>query len=142
MPADPPPACPRSQSSGDAPTKLGLRGHLVREGLAYRLFNGDPMTQMPDSIVRTADTPLATLVGPWVSLERTRRLAEDVFIHRSGIPDGWSHWPDPSTIGIPNYYAWVYYALAQSAALRGNGAEVERFTERGEAWALLGDLRN
>ena len=98
------------------------------------------MTEMPDGIVRTAETSLATLIGPWVSFERTRRLVEEVFVYRTGIPDDWDHWPDPSTIGIPNYYAWVYYALAQVAALEEDGPEMIRFTERAEAWALLGNL--
>ncbi len=125
-------------SSGDAPTRLGLRDHLVRQGLAYRVFDGDPATEPPEGAVRTAGTPLEVVIGPWVDVPRTRRLAEEVFIHRTGIPDAWDHWPDHSTLGIPNYYAWVYYALAQAAAIEGDSESLERFTERAEAWSLLG----
>ncbi len=125
-------------SSGDAPSRLGLREHLIRQGLAYRLYDGDLSVEAPPGVVRTAGTPLEVVIGPWVDVPRTRTLAEDVFMHRTGIPDEWDHWPDHSTIGIPNYYAWVYYALAQAAAIQGDAQAVERFTERAEAWSLLG----
>jgi len=124
-------------SSGNAPTSLGLRDQLIRQGLAYKVFDGDP-TEMPAHVVRTAGTPLETIIGPWVDVERTRRLAEEMFVHRTGIPDDWSHWPDAATIGIPNYYAWVYYALAQAAVVQGDAEAVDRFTERAEAWIRLG----
>ena len=125
-------------SSGDAPTRLGLRNHLVREGLAYRVFDGNPATELPASIVRTENPGQPTVIGPWVDYEHTRRLAEEIFVHREGIPDAWAHWPDRSTIGIPNYYVWVYYALAQAALNEGDDEAMRRFTERAEAWAILG----
>ena len=78
------------------------------------------------------------ITGPWLDVERTRTLAEDVFIHRSGIPDDWNHWPDRSTVGIPNYYAWVYTALGQ-AALQDDEQELRfEYEERLIAWQTLG----
>ena len=76
--------------------------------------------------------------GPWLNVERTRRLVDDAFMHRSGIPDEWVRWPDRSTIGIPNYYAWAYFALYQAALQAGTPDEAERVLSRGEAWATLG----
>ena len=59
-------------------------------------------------------------------------------MHRTGLPDGWKHWPDASTIGIPNYYAWVYVALAQASMQSADNEAVTRYQERAEAWTALG----
>ncbi|HSG49940.1 MAG TPA: hypothetical protein VLA43_19105, partial [Longimicrobiales bacterium] len=72
----------------------------------------------------------------WMRQDRTRALAEEVFMHRGGIP-AWDHWPDHSTVGIPNYYAWVYFALAQAAAGVDDEA-MERYRRLGEEWSVLG----
>ena len=73
-----------------------------------------------------------------MDVERTRILAEEVFVHRTGIPDQWNHWPDRSTIGIPNYYAWVFAALAQAALQADDEERKLRYEDRLVAWQTLG----
>ena len=126
-------------TSGSAASAFGLRSHVIRQGLAFRLWPGDPAEQEGRGVWRNTDiSPLTGVVGPWVDMERTRLLAEQVFIHRSGIPDEWEYWPDWSTLGIPNYYAWVYYALYLDADQRGDAAARQRYQERFAAWNRLG----
>jgi hypothetical protein len=62
---------------------------------------------------------------------------DDVFEHGGGIPY-WDHWPDHATIGIPNYYAWAYWGLAQAALDRGDEEAMERYQRLAEDWTLLG----
>ncbi len=123
-------------SSGNAATSLGLDGYLIRHGLAFKLNNG--ALEESDTVVRMAETPYVAITGPWVDMERTRVLADEVFVHRTGLPEGWSHWPDQATIGIPNYYAWAYLALAQAALQRADSTGLARYQERSEAWTELG----
>ncbi len=128
-------------SSGDAPTSLGLEGRLLRQGLAYKLMLETPSEDsLPPGVMSLGNTELAGLIGRWLDLERTERLLEDGFVHRSGIPDEWEHWPDIPSIGIPNYYSWSYYAMAQASALRGDNEGLDHFQERAEAWGRLGAL--
>jgi hypothetical protein len=126
-------------SSGNSAASLGLSPYLIREGLAFRVNPGPVETSgPPDAVPIPPDSPLVTVTGDWVRMDRTRKLAREVFIHRSGIPD-WDHWPDHATIGIPNYYAWVYYALLQGEALStGDQERMEAYRSEGDRWALLG----
>ena len=123
-------------SSGSAAQSLGLVPYLVREGLAFRLNPGPPDLTVGNELIE--EPQLIPVTGPWLDVERTETLVERVFIHRSGIPDQWPHWPDRSTIGIPNYYAWVYAALAQVALQRGDGELQSEYEERLTAWQNLG----
>ena len=125
-------------SSGNAATTLGLDDYLVRQGLAFKLSNGPPAEVGGDDVVVMNPTAYSSVIGDYVDLPRTSTLLEDVFVHRGGIPDAWSHWPDEATIGIPNYYAWTYLSLAQAALQRGDDDARQRFQERTEAWSLLG----
>ena len=123
-------------SSGNAATELGVQPYLVRHGLAHRFVNADPGAT-PSGVVRIGDTPLRPIIGPAIDVARTELLLEQVFVHRSDLPD-WDHWPDHSTIGIPNYYAWAYYGLAQAAAQRDDGERMESFRRKADLWAELG----
>ena len=126
-------------TSGNAATTLGLDETLVREGLAFRLNDGPlSSTEPPSGVVETAQSPLAAVTGPWINVDRTELLLDSVFVHRGGVPDEWSHWPDRSTLGIPNYYAWAYYSVAQGALQNGEQERMERARARGDAWADLG----
>jgi hypothetical protein len=109
--------------------------YLVRHGLAFRLYPGPPDSSPRNILLE--DPQLVPVTGPWLDVERTRLLAQDVFMHRTGIPDGWSHWPDRSTIGIPNYYAWVFAALAQGALQSGDDDVRTTYEERWLAWQTL-----
>jgi len=124
-------------SSGNAASSLGVNPYLVRQGLAFRLSNGPP-SELSEGIVSTAGSPYSTVTGDHVDVPRTGTLVNEVFVHRGGIPDAWGHWPDQSTIGIPNYYAWTYLSLAQAAAQAGDAEALERFQERAQAWTVLG----
>jgi hypothetical protein len=125
-------------SSGNAASALGLDAYLVRQGLAFKLSPAPLQQAVPEGVMRMAQSPYVTVIGDWLDVPRTRALADEVYIHRTGIPDGWKHWPDESTIGIPNYYAWVYLALTQAAMQSADDESVNRYQERAEAWTALG----
>jgi len=125
-------------SSGSASQTLGLEDAVIRQGLAFRLWNGDLGEGAPEGVVPMNDPSLRPVTGPWLDVPRTRRLLRDAFVHRSGIPDAWTRWPDRSTIGIPNYYAWAWYGLYQAALQGGDQEAGTEALERGEAWARLG----
>ena len=123
-------------SSGSAARDLGVVPYLVRHGLAFRLSPGPPDLNSRNILLE--DPQIIPVTGAWLDVERTRTLAEEVFLHRTGIPDEWSHWPDRSTIGIPSYYAWVFAALAQSALQSGEDEQRRAYEERLIAWQTLG----
>ena len=83
------------------------------------------------------DAGLMPVTGPWLDEERTRTLVDSVFVHRGGIPDEWAYWPDRSTIGIPNYYAWAYAALVQSAIQSDDQSSAAPYEDRLIAWQAL-----
>ena len=126
-------------SSGGAASELGVRPHVMRQGVAFRLWPGSPAELSDAGVIRNPAVDLRSiLVGPWVDVARTRTLAEDVFIHRSGLPD-WAEWKDKSTIGIPRYYSWVYHALVTHAERVGDQEAAEEYRAHADAWARLGD---
>ncbi|MDH3222508.1 MAG: hypothetical protein OEO23_02235, partial [Gemmatimonadota bacterium] len=126
-------------SSGSAAAAFGLSPFIVRQGVAFRLWEHDPGEDAERGIVLNTDTsPLAGVVGPWIDSPRTTQLVDDVFMHRGGLPDEWEYWPDRSTIGIPNYYAWAYYGLYQDAIRRGDLEDEARFQARTGEWTRLG----
>ncbi|MYA11653.1 MAG: DUF2723 domain-containing protein [Gemmatimonadetes bacterium] len=126
-------------SSVRAPSELGVRPYVIRQGLAFRLWPGNPAELAGSGVIRNQTVDIYTnVVGPWVDVVRTRTLAYDVFIHRSGLPE-WAEWKDKSTIGIPNYYSWVYRALLEHARQTGDEEAIEEYRSRTEAWARLGD---
>jgi hypothetical protein len=126
-------------SSGNAAASLGLGSYLVRQGLAFKLNPGalDPAEPPSGFVPMPASSPLNQVTGDWVDVPRTAALVEEVFVHRSDLP-AWDHWPDHSTLGIPNYYAWSYYALAQAAAVGGDEEAIESYRTLGERWSVLG----
>ena len=85
-----------------------------------------------------ADPAQVSGVGVWMDTERTRTLVDEVFIHRGGVPDEWDYWRDPSSRGIPTYYALAYFALYREANLRGDSATANRMLQRMDAWSALG----
>ena len=93
---------------------------------------------LPEGVVELPPTEYTSVLGLMVNAPRSTQLIWEVYMHRGGLPDEWAHWPDQSTIGIPNYYAWSYYALFQAAALAGDEEEAAKNRERGDAWGILG----
>jgi hypothetical protein len=125
-------------SSGNAATSLGLDRYLVRQGLGFKLHPGPlPETAPAGVIAMPESSPLNRVTGDWVDAPRTIVLMDSVFMHRGGIPD-WEHWPDASTVGIPNYYSWGYYALAQSYYVQDDTTMLEHYRELGDSWSFLG----
>ena len=125
-------------SSGNAALALGVEPYLVRQGLAFRLHNGELTEEADTGFTRMQESPYTPVVGDWVDAERTQTLLDDVFVHRTGIPDAWTHWPDIATIGIPNYYAWSYLAVVQVAIQETDQESLDRYQDRAEAWSRLG----
>ncbi len=125
-------------SSGNAAQSLGVQPYLVRHGLAFKLHNGPVAESGDPTIVRMEQSPYTSVIGEWIDVDRTGTLVDEVYIHRSGIPDAWDHWPDIATIGIPNYYAWTYLALVQVAVQQGDQDALARYQERAQAWSQLG----
>jgi hypothetical protein len=123
-------------SSGNASASLGLQSYLVRQGLAFRLNDGPPTDE--EGFMAMEPSPYSPVIGEWVDVTRSSQLLDEVFTHRSGIPDEWSHWPDHATIGIPSYYAWAYLALTQAALQADDQPALDRYQERAEAWSVLG----
>ena len=125
-------------SSGNAAAELGVSQYLVRHGLAFKLSNGPPTEGGLEGVMQMAPSAYSAVVGPWVDIPRTEALIDNVFMHRTGIPDDWSHWPDRATVGIPNYYAWGYLSLVQAAIQANDQEMLQRYQERAEAWTILG----
>ena len=94
--------------------------------------------ELPPSVHRLEPSPYSSVTGDWIDVERTRTLLADVFIHREGLPHDWDHWPDIATLGIPNYYGWVYLALGQAAYQAGDSTSFEEYQAAAQAWLDLG----
>jgi hypothetical protein len=123
-------------SSGNAAISLGVQPYLVRQGLAFKLHNG-PLEEVA-AYTELQQSPYVPVTGAWVDDGRTSVLLDDVFVHRGGIPHEWDHWPDIATIGIPNYYSWVYLAVVQSSLQKGDASAMDRYQSEAEAWSSLG----
>ncbi len=125
-------------SSGNAASALGVNDYLVRQGLAFKLHNGPLPDSADPGIIHMQQSPYRAVTGDFVDVPRTAVLVDSVFVHHTGIPDAWGHWPDQSTIGIPNYYLWAYLALAQAAIQNQNEQKARYYQERAQAWMTLG----
>jgi len=119
-----------------ATTASGLREHVVREGVAFRLWPGDPADALQRDL-QPIDGDLAGITGAWVDMEKTRVLLDEVFIHRTGLPDEWEFWPDMPSVGISAYYGWAHLALYSGALLRNDATTANQQVARYEAWARL-----
>jgi hypothetical protein len=126
-------------TSGTGAGELGLEEYLIRQGLAMKL-NPGPITveTLPAGVdPLPPQSALSMVTGLFVDSPRTAKLVDSVFVHRSGLPN-WKHWPDPSTLGIPNYYAWAYWALAEAAQAHQDEPTSRKYQAAAEAWSLLG----
>ncbi len=106
-------------SAGSPSAAFGINRQVLRQGLAFQLRPEGAEELASLGFVQNRDsTTIAGLLGAWLDTGRTRLLADRVFEHHSGIPDEWEYWPDRSTRGIPNYYAWMYQSLWQDPDLQ------------------------
>jgi len=124
-------------SSGNAASQLGLTPYLIRQGLAFRLHDGVPDAEAMEGVVELPYSAFSGVTGLFVDVQRTRTLASETFMHRSGLPDEWPRWPWRAVLGIPSYYSWVHYSLYQSAVMEEDPEEAEHQLDRAEAWARL-----
>ncbi|MBI4410603.1 MAG: hypothetical protein HY561_12895, partial [Gemmatimonadetes bacterium] len=120
--------------------KLNLTGHLIRQGVAFKLNNGPVQPDPARGIIAMPpeNNPMAGITGLFLDLPRTDSLVWNVFLHRGGIPDRWTRWVDPATQGIPYYYAYTHFAAAQGHELLGHADQVQKHMERAQAWVALG----
>ena len=117
--------------------RIGLRGHLLRQGVALKLVNG---TIEPDAEAGIIALPQNLQVaGGYIDLPRTDTLLWDVFVHRGGIPDDWEFWPEPSTTNIPWYYLYAHYAAYAAHTMLEQQEQADRHLERFEAWRELAE---
>jgi hypothetical protein len=126
-------------SSGNAASDLGVNGYLVRQGLAFKLHNGPLPDSTDPGVMKMEESPYVAVTGNWVDVPRTEKLLDHVFEHHTGIPDKWGHWPDRSTIGIPNYYLWAYLAVTQGEIQKGDEKKAHYYQQRAQAWSTLGN---
>ena len=121
--------------------RIGLRPHLLRQGLALKLVNGPLEPDAEQGIVAIPQSVQVQVPGGYVDLPVTDTLLWDVFVHRGGIPDEWEFWPEPSTTNIPWYYLYTHYAAYAAHLLKGEDEEAARHLERFEAWRELTEAR-
>jgi hypothetical protein len=124
-------------SSGNSADQLGLRPYLVRHGLAYKVNPGIPDPETQDDLVALPASQFVGLTGVWLEAERTRTLAEEVYVHRNGLPLEQELWRYRAVLGVPSYYAWVHYALFAWQQAEGRTMEAEASLTLADAWARL-----
>jgi hypothetical protein len=117
--------------------RIGLREHLVRQGVALKVNNG-PLVPDPEAGIYPVPE-MIQVPERFIDLPRTDSLLWDVFVHRGGIPDEWGFWPEPSTTNIPWYYVFAHYTAYATHMVLGNEDEAARHLDRFEAWRRLGE---
>ncbi len=125
-----------------ATTASGLRAHVIREGVAFRLWPGEPAAIADRDLHRIDNEGWVLATARWVDVEKTRLLLDEVFVHSAGLPDEWEFWPDLPSVGIASYYGWAHLALYAAAASRGDEATATQMANRYEAWERLRDPEN
>jgi hypothetical protein len=117
--------------------RIGLREHLVRQGLALKVSDR-PLQADPERGILPVPE-MIQVPERFIDLPRTDSLLWNVFVHRTGIPDEWPFWPEPSTTNIPWYYVFAHYTAYATHMTLGNEEEAARHLERFDAWRRLGE---
>ncbi|HUG40555.1 MAG TPA: DUF2723 domain-containing protein [Longimicrobiales bacterium] len=117
--------------------RIGLRGNLLRQGVALKLVNGVIHPDAEQGIIALPEN--LQVAGGYIDLPRTDTLLWDVFVHRGGIPDEWEFWPEPSTTNIPWYYLYAHYAAYAAHSMQGQEEQAAGHLERFEAWRQLAE---
>jgi hypothetical protein len=121
---------------------LQLFPFLIRQGVALKLHDGPVQPDSARGIYPVPqDARSAQLIGAWIDLPRTEALAGDVFLHRGGLPDGWGHWMDAATEGIPAYYGYTHYGLALTYQALGMEAKAREHLDQLDRWFRLANVR-
>jgi len=121
--------------------ELRLRSYLIRQGVTYKLNNGPVQPDSAAGIWMAPDAQVASVTGPYLDVTKTEELVTNIFVHRGGFPDNWTHWVDAATEGIPFYYGFTHYGLAQAYAALGKPAAAAAHTRRAESFLNLGYAR-
>ncbi len=121
--------------------ELALRPYLIRQGVAFKLNNGPIVADTARGILPTPQGQVGAFIGPWVDLPRTEMLTSEIFQHRGGFPDEWGHWVDSATEGIPFYYGYTHFGLAEVYASIGEQEKSQEHVRRAEAFFRLGSVR-
>jgi hypothetical protein len=122
--------------------ELSLRPYLIRQGVAFKLNNGPVVADSIRGILPTPPSQIGSFTGPWIDLPRTEALVTDVFQHRGGFPQTWGHWVDSATEGIPFYYGYTHYGLAEVYASIGRTEDSERHGALANEFFRLGSTRD
>jgi hypothetical protein len=120
--------------------ELNLRNYLIRQGVAFKLNNG-PVAADSARGIYAVPAGETGLLGPFIDLPRTETLVSDVFVHRGGFPEEWTHWVDSATEGIPFYYAYTHYGLSLVYAQLGRQQAADEHYRRAEQFLRLGNRR-
>jgi hypothetical protein len=121
--------------------ELRLRPYLIRVGVTYKLNNGPVQADSVAGIWRAPNAQVESVTGPHLDVPRTEELVTNVFLHRGGFPDNWTHWVDSATEGIPFYYGFTHYGMAQAYVALGQRELADEHTRRAEAFLNLGYRR-
>jgi hypothetical protein len=124
-------------SSGNAASHLGLTPYLIRHGLAFKLHDTVPDPENLETVTELPLSAFTSVTGTYLDHRRTEALANEVFMHRNGLPDEWPRWPWRAVLGIPSYYSWVHYALYAWSTVEEDPENAAHHLERAEAWARL-----
>jgi hypothetical protein len=124
-------------SSGNAASQLGLNQYLIRQGLAFKINDTIPDAETLEGVTELPRSAFTNVTGTFLDHRRTEALANEVFMHRTGLPDEWPRWPWRAVLGIPSYYSWVHYALYEWATVEEDPENAAYHLDRAEAWARL-----
>ncbi|CAN5633660.1 hypothetical protein BH23GEM6_BH23GEM6_04340 [soil metagenome] len=113
--------------------KLGLDRFTARQGVAFKLITPEE-SQAEGMIPMPQDQ---SIYGAFVDLPRSEALLWEQFIHRDLITR--RHWTDDATRGIPTYYAYAHFSVAQARQLLGDETQVNRNLDRYERWMELSE---
>ena len=126
-------------STGTLARAIGLDAFVVRQGLAGKL-RLEALDEAP-GVVRVSDS----IGGEWLDLDRSIRLAEEVFTYR-GLIDR-PIWEDRSTLNIPWHFYFLYLQMADAVSQAREGEELtaaeeermERFLDRADRFLLTAE---
>ena len=126
-------------STGTIARSLGLDPYVVRQGIAGKL-RLEGLEDAP-GVVRVSEN----IGGEWIDLDRSIRLAEEVFSYR-GLIDR-PIWEDRSTLNIPWHFYFLYLQMADAVARAREGEELsaaeeermERFLDRADRFLLTAE---
>ncbi|HEY0672462.1 MAG TPA: DUF2723 domain-containing protein [Longimicrobiales bacterium] len=124
-------------STTQAYEELNLGGHVLRQGVAYKLVDGPIQPDVQKGII-PMPAELAPATGAIMDVPRTAMLVDSVFVHHKGFPDDFGAWVDGATQQIPMYYGYTHWGLAQAYAALGDTARSTYHIRQGERFLALG----